>query len=498
MIEALVDIIHIAYSSEASRSPRQILRLFNSSFLFATLARSIIANPVKMTSRKFYGNHFHSTVTHLPEAYRMINTKSILTEDSERSFGSLKRISENTSNRKAGYIIENAIIRYRAQEDDDDRADSSQKQESEISKLAKSLPPKSRTTLPQNFIKDKFSLVQCHLSRIAAFLLPGENVWWHFDGEDVVFHDSVQDEAYRPEGPNLSHIRSTSLKNEFIKNEELWQNCITLFEKKVLSLPIQKLKIRGKDGKISFLTNKRTQDLAPIHKRHPSNDIEANHDLTQLPTTESSNKNSIMESDELVTSNIETNNDLTPLATSQFSNDDCIMESVEPETIEANYDLTPLAISQFSNDNCIMESVEPEADNIEVNYEQNKSPTNQESHKSVITLSAEFHHAFDDDSGTLRDTKIVSCSGDHAIISNLSPFIVHQSCPLSTNRPTKEPIRRPIRRPKPDEQLLKVTTNQNLTDENDPFELRRVQTNKANSTDQGIVVHFSSCQIKMC
>ncbi|CAC5422057.1 unnamed protein product [Mytilus coruscus] len=249
-----------------------------------------------------------------------------------------ERISENTSNRKAGYIIENAIIRYRAQEDDDDRADSSQKQESEISKLAKSLPPKSRTTLPQNFIKDKFSLVQCHLSRIAAFLLPGENVWWHFDGEDVVFHDSVQDEAYRPEGPNLSHIRSTSLKNEFIKNEELWQNCITLFEKKVLSLPIQKLKIR---------------DLAPIHKRHPSNDIEANHDLT-------------------------------PLATSQFSNDDCIMESVEPE-----------------------------ADNIEVNYEQNKSPTNQESHKSVITLSAEFHHAFDDDSGTLRDTKIASCSGNH-------------------------------------------------------------------------------------
>ncbi|CAC5411691.1 unnamed protein product [Mytilus coruscus] len=329
----------------------------------------------------------------------MINAKSILTEDSERSFGSLKRISENTSNRKAGYIIENAIIRYRALEDDDDRADSSQKQESEISKLAKSLPPKSRTTLPQNFIKDKFSLVQCHLSRIAAFLLPGENVWWHFDGEDVVFHDSVQDEAYRPE------------------------------------------------------------------------------DLTQLPTTESSNKNSIMGSEELVTSNIETN-DLTPLATSQFSNDDCIMESVEPETIEANYDLTPLAISQFSNNNCIMESVEPEADNIEVNYEQNKSPTNQESHKSVITLSAEFHHAFDDDSGTLRDTKIVSCSGDHdnhfashtlpkgfeGLNERMEPpeqpslVNVHQSCPLSNNRPTKEPIRRPIRRLKPDEQLLKVTS----------------------------------------
>ncbi|CAC5378819.1 unnamed protein product [Mytilus coruscus] len=314
----------------------------------------------------------------------------------------------------------------------------------------------------------------------------------------------------------------------------------------------------------NFLTDEEFQKQNPTLSRidcqkiveKPQLYILGQSDLTQLPTTESSNKNSIMGSDELVTSNIETNNDLTPLATSQFSNDDCIMESVEPETIEANYDLTPLAISQFSNDNCIMESVEPEADNIEVNYEQNKSPTNQESHKSVITLSAEFHHAFDDDSGTLRDTQIVSCSGDHdnhfasdtlpkgfeGLNERMEPpeqpslVNVHQSCPLSNNRPTKEPIRRPIRRPKPDEQLLKATrvsqmekqsksslneqtmakplcsrarrqllfeeksnlANQNLTDENDPFKLRRIQTNKANSTDQGIVVHFSSCQIKMC
>lgn len=57
-------------------------------------------------------------------------------------------------------------------------------------------------------------------------------------------------------------------------------------------------------------------------------------------------------------------------------------------------------------------------------------------------------------------------------------------------------------------QFFFLSANQILTDENEvdekevdenePIELRRVQTNKAKSTDQGIVVQFSSCQIKMC
>ncbi|CAC5358496.1 unnamed protein product [Mytilus coruscus] len=111
MVSSMVEIIHIAYSPEEKRSPRQ----------------SVIANPVKMTQRKFYGNHFHSIVTHLAETYRIMNTKSVLTEDEERSFGLLRRISETTSNRKPGDVIDNAIIRYNCQSQVDDRLDSLQK-----------------------------------------------------------------------------------------------------------------------------------------------------------------------------------------------------------------------------------------------------------------------------------------------------------------------------------------------------------------------------------
>ncbi|CAC5364623.1 unnamed protein product [Mytilus coruscus] len=130
LIQVLVEIINIAYSSDEKRSPRQILRLYNLTFLFGVLTKSVIGTPVKITTRKLYGCHFHSLVVHLPEVYRIVNTKSILCEQEERSFGSLRRIAVTTTNRKPGWIIDNTIIRYNAQQNSDDRSDSFAKQDS--------------------------------------------------------------------------------------------------------------------------------------------------------------------------------------------------------------------------------------------------------------------------------------------------------------------------------------------------------------------------------
>lgn len=257
MVSSMVEIIHIAYSPEEKRSPRQVLRLFNITFLFGVLAKSVIANPVKMTQRKFYGNHFHSIVTHLAETYRIMNTKSVLTEDEERSFGLLRRISETTSNRKPGDVIDNAIIRYNCQSQADDRLDSLKKQECEISRLAKLLPERTSSVFNKDILMNKSSLYQTHLSRIAEFVKPGENIWWHFNGDSVVFHDSQQEPSFRDDGPLLLHFRSSSLKQKHEENEQIWQNCIDQYETKNLSLPLLKLKKRGQDGKIVIVLNER-------------------------------------------------------------------------------------------------------------------------------------------------------------------------------------------------------------------------------------------------
>lgn len=132
MVTSLVEIIKICSSPENARSKQSILRLYNQTFLFAILCKTIIATPTKMTSRKFYGSHFHSLTTHAAEVYRIMSLRSIIPEKEERGFGDL-RISENTSNRKLSYIIDNAVMRFNAQQQDDSKVDSLTVQESVIS-----------------------------------------------------------------------------------------------------------------------------------------------------------------------------------------------------------------------------------------------------------------------------------------------------------------------------------------------------------------------------
>lgn len=98
---SLIEIIQINYSNFSNRNPRNIPRLYNQCFTFAILSRNIFENPAKLTSRKFFGSHFHSTTVHLPETNRLFCLRSIIPEQEERSFGDIRRISLQTTNRQA-------------------------------------------------------------------------------------------------------------------------------------------------------------------------------------------------------------------------------------------------------------------------------------------------------------------------------------------------------------------------------------------------------------
>lgn len=242
LISSLVEIINIAYSGYENRSPRQLLRLYNQCFIFAVLCKKIIGNPVKMTSRKFYGIHFHSITTHLAETFRIINTKSVLTEQEERSFGNLRRISSATSNRKAGWVVDNAVIRFKAQQNSSDNVNSFIRQDSSIKQQARLLPKQPGTTIPSQLLHENPSLVQSHMERIADFLEPGENIWWHYDGRDVIFHDSYAHPNEQIQGPILSHFRNSSIPSAMKRVDEAWNRCITMFTENKLKLPLLKIK----------------------------------------------------------------------------------------------------------------------------------------------------------------------------------------------------------------------------------------------------------------
>ena len=171
LVFALVEITSIAYSPYKARTPKQILRLHNRCFVFAILCQKLIPTPKKMTKKTFYGMHFHSLTTHLPQTARVFNPRSILVENEERSFGKLRRISTETTNRRSS-VVDTAVLRFKFEQKSKEKIDNFQKQDSLISRQARLLPQQPDTCFSEEFMKQHASLYQAHLARLADFLLP--------------------------------------------------------------------------------------------------------------------------------------------------------------------------------------------------------------------------------------------------------------------------------------------------------------------------------------
>ena len=161
---------------------------------------------------------------------------------------------KRTTNRKSGQIIENCIIKFNAKQDNDDRSDSFEKQDFNISGQSKLLPDRPRTLFSKSLLSSNAQLVQGDLSRIADFLLPGEGIWWRKDVDgDVIFHDSQADLLTHWEGPVLSHFRSSSVKEESKLIEMAWQECINKAQSSTIILPLSQIKTYSQDGKVTSL-----------------------------------------------------------------------------------------------------------------------------------------------------------------------------------------------------------------------------------------------------
>ncbi|XP_076075770.1 uncharacterized protein LOC143046498 [Mytilus galloprovincialis] len=205
-----------------------------------------------MSSRKFFGSHFHSVSIHLAEVQRIFNLRSLVTEQEERCFGDLRRISENTSNRQPKTVCDNAVLRFTCQQSS--KQDSIYIQESIIQKLAKQIQAKPRTLIPSTILNKRPILIQSHLERISDYILPGEGVWWHMEDGNMIFHDGPDDEPFRNEGPDMHHFRSSSYKEQHQQLKDIWEKVIENYKGNKISLPLQRIKTFDKDGKVVYIT----------------------------------------------------------------------------------------------------------------------------------------------------------------------------------------------------------------------------------------------------
>ncbi|VDI59775.1 Hypothetical predicted protein [Mytilus galloprovincialis] len=199
--------------------------------------RNVVGIPSKMSSRKFFGSHFHSVSIHLAEVQRLFNLRSLVTEQEERCFGDLRRISENTSNRQPKTVCDNAVLRFTCQQSS--KQDSIYIQESIIQKLAKQIQAKPRTLIPSTILNKRPILIQSHLERISDYIFPGEGVWWHMEDGNMIFHDGPDDEPFRNEGPDMHHFRSSSYKEQHQQLKDIWEKVIENYKGNKISLPLQ-------------------------------------------------------------------------------------------------------------------------------------------------------------------------------------------------------------------------------------------------------------------
>ena len=76
LLDTLVEIQEIAYSSDAQRTPRSVLRLHNLTWYHGMLCRSVIGFSLnQMTTRKFYGNYFHNITVVIERHLRTQSTQ---------------------------------------------------------------------------------------------------------------------------------------------------------------------------------------------------------------------------------------------------------------------------------------------------------------------------------------------------------------------------------------------------------------------------------------
>jgi len=112
----MVDMQGTLYKDDKKRSPGLILRYHDSSWYHHRLGREILGfNLQKMTVRKFYGTYFHDLTAHVPLQLRIISGRSSNAEE-ERTFNTVKSITNTASNYRPAHMIGNIFIRLEAEE----------------------------------------------------------------------------------------------------------------------------------------------------------------------------------------------------------------------------------------------------------------------------------------------------------------------------------------------------------------------------------------------
>ena len=244
LLYTLAQLCHLLYIQDHERTPKIILRLHNTAFKNAMSCKQVLGVPQSVTLRTLYGIYWHSIIAEAPLLTRIVSLRTICTEEQERTCNTIKEITKATSSGHSDHIIPNSLLRMQAENVVREKPVPTISSHSIIGKYAKTLPPSENTS----FFKTEVNCYeyQAHIERISDFLLPGKDVWWHFDNDidTIIFDDGSAEPDERLEGPRLNHFRSWTLASERTYLKNCWQKCLD----SSVSLPISRVKTYDTNG----------------------------------------------------------------------------------------------------------------------------------------------------------------------------------------------------------------------------------------------------------
>ena len=248
LMDTAAEIFKIFYSQQQRRTPRTVLRLHNLAYLHAQTCLDLLSSPKAITKRRMFGMYYHSITCHSPTVYRLVALRSLNTEFQERTFGQAKNITQQTSNMHPQHIIDNSIIRIQAEASR--TLTTITEQDTEIAKLAKSMPTTSNTKFSKEYINKHSLQFQSHLERIGDYLLTGPGIWWRETDTYIEFLDGDDEPESRSEGPLLKHFSDTSLPSLQLFLFQCWERCIT----EDIKLPLETIRKYSASGDLTELS----------------------------------------------------------------------------------------------------------------------------------------------------------------------------------------------------------------------------------------------------
>ena len=113
LLKTIIRVSEIFYSSDEKQTPRQLLQLYNNTWLHHELCRNLLTD-VTSSRTNIFGIILHSLSTHASQQYELVSLRSVNTENQKRLFGQARHIATATSSCKPAHMITNTLLRLQA------------------------------------------------------------------------------------------------------------------------------------------------------------------------------------------------------------------------------------------------------------------------------------------------------------------------------------------------------------------------------------------------